>query len=118
MGVDGKGSKENKLTYIYTIVEAQSVVDLVRLTNLKTKKGWKCIGGMCFISLPDTRYPFCQSMYKMDKIEEKKVEKKFTAFPYGKTVTQQTEPNKGAPAKKRRKNAAFKFVEHPLKKEK
>jgi len=89
--MDSKGkenrSKENNLIYIYRIVEAQSVLDLVRLTNLKTKKGWKCLGGMCFISLPNTEYPFCQSMYRMDKVEDKKVEKKFTAFPYegGKT---------------------------------
>lgn len=128
-----KGSKENNLIYIYTIVEAQSVVDLVRLTNLKTKKGWKCLGGMCFISLSGTEYPFCQSMYRMDKVEEKKIEKRFTAFPYeGKTEALPVEQPQGnspsvdykKPISKvllpKRKNIAFKkkFVNHPLKKNK
>ena len=135
--MDSKGSKENRskennLIYIYTIVEAQSVVDLVRLTNLKTKKGWKCLGGMCFISLPATEYPFCQSMYRMDKVEDKKVEKKFTAFPYegGKTEALQVEvPQGNSPSVDYRKpvlkpvakKTAFKkrfAANHPLKKNK
>lgn len=126
MGVDGKGSKENSLIYIYTIVEAQSVVELVKLTNLKTKKGWKCLGGMCFISLHGTEYPFCQSMYRMDKVEEKKVEKKFTAFPYegGKTETLPP-PQVNSPSVDYRKPVAKKTAfkkrfagNHPLKKQK
>lgn len=117
--MDSKGSKENNLIYIYTIVEAQSVVDLVRLTNLKTKKGWKCLGGMCFISLHGTEYPFCQSMYRMDKAEEKKVDKKrFTAFPY-KGSDFPVLPEESKPAtQKITKRKSFKFVTHPLKKEK
>ena len=134
--MDSERSKENKLIYIYTIVEAQSVLDLVRLTNLKTKKGWKCLGGMCFISLSGTEYPFCQSMYRMDKVEEKKVEKKFTAFPYeGKTETsdainqntttvEQQQGNSPSVNYKKRNQVLppskrifkKKFINHPLKK--
>lgn len=129
--MDSKGSKENNLICIYTIVEAQSIIDLVRLTNLKTKKGWKCLGGMCFISLPNIEYPFCQSMYKMGKVEEKKFEKKFTAFPYkgGESSPVQIpsddytklEDHHTKPASKvltKRKKVVFKkkFVVHPLKK--
>jgi hypothetical protein len=62
---------------IYTVVEAKSVNELVKLTNFKTKQGWNCIGGMCHtptnICEADSQpYPYCQSMYRMEKSKKER----------------------------------------------
>lgn len=62
----------------YEIVEGKTVQELVRLVNLKTKNGWTIAGGMVyaptnFAPLDSEYYPFCQSVFK---IERKKTNKK------------------------------------------
>jgi len=72
---------------VYTVVEAKTVNELVKLTNLKTKNGWNCLGGMCyapnnFCESDSQTYAFCQSMFRMEKPKNEKPVKKFVAFPY------------------------------------
>ena len=86
MGIESVGADE-EVIQIYTIVEAKSVNELVKLTNLKTKAGWNCIGGMChtpnnFCESDSQSYPYCQSMYRMEKPKQEKPVKRFVAFPY------------------------------------
>ena len=78
---------EEDLVQIYSVVEAKSVNELVRLTNLKTKQGWNCLGGMCYAPLniceaDSQSYQFCQSIYRMEKPKAGKEPGKFVAFPY------------------------------------
>lgn len=88
MGSDSKGmGNEDEVIQIYTIVEAKSINELVKLTNLKTKAGWICIGGMCYTpnnvcEADQHTYPYCQSMYRMEKPKKQMPAKKFEAFPY------------------------------------
>lgn len=68
---------------VYSVVEAKSVNELVRLTNLKTKQGWNCLGGMChtphnICEADSQNYSYCQSIFRM---EPKKGAKEFPAFP-------------------------------------
>ena len=81
---------------IYTIIEAKNVNELVKLVNIKTKQGWLCIGGMNyaqnnFCEADSQSYPFCQTMYRMEKPKKQLTEtKKFEAFPYdGSSKTKQ-----------------------------
>jgi hypothetical protein len=72
---------------IYTIVEAKTINELVRLTNMKTKNGWNLIGGIChtpnnFCETDSQVYPYCQSMYRFEKPKKDMQVKKFVAFPY------------------------------------
>ncbi len=53
-------------------MEGKTVEELVRLVNLKTKNGWKLIGGVVyaptnFCPMDSTYYPFCQSVFKLEK---------------------------------------------------
>lgn len=84
---------------IYTIIEAKTVNELVKLVNIKTKQGWLCIGGMGyapnnFCEADSQSYPFCQSMYRMEKPKKQLTEtKKFEPFPYdGKQNLKETLP--------------------------
>lgn len=66
---------------VYSIVEAKTVNELVRLVNLKTKNGWNCIGGMCYTPLniceADAQsYLYCQAIFRMEKLKPKKQNKK------------------------------------------
>lgn len=61
----------------YEVVEATSVLDLVRLVNLKTKNGWVVLGGMAytptnFCFLTRDLYPFCQTVTRWEKIKKVK----------------------------------------------
>jgi hypothetical protein len=61
----------------YDIVQGKTPEELIRLVNLKTKFGWKCLGGM--VHTPTNReqppsppssarlevYAYCQSVFKM-----------------------------------------------------
>jgi hypothetical protein len=80
------GNKED-IIQIYTIVEAKTINELVRLTNIKTKNGWNLIGGICytpnnFDELDSQNYCYCQSMYRFEKPKRDAPVKKFVAFPY------------------------------------
>ncbi len=67
----------------YIIVEAKSASELVKLTNLKTKLGWKCLGGMCHLGNSSNVYfPFCQSMYRMEKPSTEKPVRNYTSYQY------------------------------------
>jgi hypothetical protein len=105
---------------IYTVVEAKSVNDLVRLTNMKTKQGWFCLGGICntpanYCESDTSPYPYCQSMYRMEKPKKERAVKEFVAFPYEgkKSITPQDLPRvpsrviiKKTPPVKKNKNYA------------
>lgn len=80
------GSDE-EIIQIYTIVEAKSVNDLVKLVNIKTKQSWICLGGMCYTpnnvcESDQNTYPYCQTMYRMEKPKKQMPVKTFEAFPY------------------------------------
>lgn len=78
-----------ELVPIYTVVEARSINDLVKLTNMKTKDGWNFLGGMChcpnnFCESDSKTYPYCQSMYRQEKPKKEKLPppvKQDVAFP-------------------------------------
>jgi len=79
------GSEE--IIPIYSIVEAKSINELVKLTNLKTKTGWNLLGGMCHtpnnLCEADSQfYPYCQTIYRMEKPKKGMPVKEFVAFPY------------------------------------
>lgn len=79
------GSEE--IIPIYSIVEAKSINELVKLTNLKTKMGWNLLGGMCHtpnnLCEADSQvYPYCQTIYRMEKPKKGMPVKEFVAFPY------------------------------------
>jgi hypothetical protein len=63
---------------IYAVVEAKTINDLVKLTNMKTKDGWNFLGGMChvpnnFCESDSQNYPYCQSMYRLEKPKKEKL---------------------------------------------
>ena len=75
------------IVQIYTVVEAKNVNELVKLVNIKTKAGWICLGGMAYVpnnfcDADSQNYPFCQTMYRMEKPRSATPEKNFEAFPY------------------------------------
>lgn len=66
-------TKSKKSRQLYEVVSATSILELVKLVNLKTKNGWQCIGGVCysgneehFINNDKTiiYYPFSQALVK------------------------------------------------------
>lgn len=76
-----------EVVLIYTIVEAKSINELVKLTNIKTKAGWLTQGGMCYcpnnLCEADSQYyPYCQSIYRMETPKKNGPKKEFVAFPY------------------------------------
>jgi len=82
---------------IYTVVEAKTINELVKLTNIKTKLGWICLGGMChtpnnYCEADSSCYPYCQSMYRMEKPKGVQPTKDFVAFPYEDKKPQQVTP--------------------------
>jgi hypothetical protein len=69
-----KTFKQRKvLRQSYDIVQAKTPEELIRLVNLKTKFGWKCLGGMAYTpenKVYDTAkgteaYAYCQAVFKL-----------------------------------------------------
>lgn len=67
---------EDKNAKRYEVVVGESIEELVRLVNLKTKFGWECVGGICYCKDAKAIYPYgnnsicdyyCQSIVKKSK---------------------------------------------------
>jgi hypothetical protein len=104
-----------ELIQIYSVVEAKSVNELVRLTNLKTKNGWNIQGGMCyapnnFCEADSQSYPFCQSIYRMEKPKKEAPVKQFVAFPYGQeNKTTEVKVNQAPATESKLNNKKYKY---------
>ena len=91
-----------EVVLIYTIVEAKSINDLVKLVNIKTKAGWLTQGGMCYCQnnlceADSAYYPYCQSIYRMETPKQSGPKKEFVAFPYESNSNKNKNNKKYAP---------------------
>lgn len=111
------GSESEEIIQIYTIVEAKSVNDLVKLVNIKTKQSWICLGGMCYTpnnvcESDQNNYPYCQTMYRMEKPKKQVPVKTFEAFPYdGKKDSKKDDGKKDGKQKERNDHLVKKYHE-------